>query len=127
MKNSIIGYPRIGEMRELKFWTESYFEKEITSAELLQNAQNLRGKHWRKEKEAGIDYIPCNDFSFYDCFIGLDFIEGKQTRQLIEKYGFPKDKTLFAGVVNGKNIWKCNYKKVLETGVSIKCGHIKSN
>lgn len=45
--------------------------------------------------------------------IGLDFIEGKKTKELIEKYGFPKEKILFAGLVNGKNIWKCNYEKVL--------------
>ena len=46
--------------------------------------------------------------------VGLDFIEGKKTLELIEEYGFPGEKTLFAGVVNGKNIWKCNYAKVLE-------------
>ena len=46
--------------------------------------------------------------------IGLDFIEGKKTKELISKYGFPKDKILFAGIINGKNIWKNNYKKSLE-------------
>lgn len=45
--------------------------------------------------------------------IGLDFLEGKKTKELVEKNGFPKDKVLFAGLVNGKNIWKCNYKKTL--------------
>ena len=45
--------------------------------------------------------------------IGLDFIEGKKTAELIEKYGFPKDKVLFAGLVNGKNIWKNHYEKTL--------------
>ena len=45
--------------------------------------------------------------------IGLDFIEGKKTKELIEKYGFPKDKILFAGLVNGKNIWKNHYEKTL--------------
>lgn len=43
--------------------------------------------------------------------IGLDFAEGRQTQKLIAEKGFPKDKVLFAGVVNGKNIWKCDYKK----------------
>ena len=43
-----------------------------------------------------------------------DFIEGKQTSLLIEKYGFPKDKLLFAGLVNGKNIWKNHYARTLE-------------
>lgn len=47
--------------------------------------------------------------------IGLDFLEGKKTKELVEKYGFPKDKVLFAGLINGKNIWKCNYEKTLTT------------
>ena len=47
--------------------------------------------------------------------IGLDFIEGKETLNLIEKYGFPKDKILLAGLVNGKNIWRNNYEKTIST------------
>lgn len=45
--------------------------------------------------------------------IGLDFVEGKQSLYLVQKYGFPDDKILFAGLVNGKNIWKCKYETVL--------------
>ena len=45
--------------------------------------------------------------------IGLDFIEGKESLNLIKKYGFPNDKILFSGVVCGKNIWKCDYKKTI--------------
>ena len=33
--------------------------------------------------------------------IGLDFVEGKKTLELV-KGGFPADKTLYAGIVNGK-------------------------
>ena len=44
---------------------------------------------------------------------GFDFTEGRKTEKLIAENGFPKDKVLFAGVVNGKNIWKCDYRKVL--------------
>lgn len=305
MKNSIIGYPRVGKLRELKFWTEKYFRKELSLDELLSNAKALRKEQWKMQKEQGLDYIPSNDFSFYDgmldtavllnvipeeykklnlngldtyfamargyqgengdvkalsmkkwfntnyhyivpeiyddteiklqgnkpfelykeaenqgiktkpvitgpftflklarfkgekkaedfapkitevyieiiekfskegteniqfdepflitdlnkndidlfvslytkilkhkcsvkvilqtyfgdvrdCYkeiinldfdgIGLDFVEGKKSLELLKQYGFPKDKTLFAGVVNGKNIWKCNYKKTL--------------
>ena len=46
--------------------------------------------------------------------IGLDFLEGKKNLELVKQIGFPKDKILFAGLLNGKNIWKCNYKNVLE-------------
>ena len=34
--------------------------------------------------------------------IGLDFVEGKHNLKLIKELGFPADKTLIAGVVNGK-------------------------
>ncbi|HOO28322.1 MAG TPA: 5-methyltetrahydropteroyltriglutamate--homocysteine S-methyltransferase, partial [Lachnospiraceae bacterium] len=43
--------------------------------------------------------------------LGLDFVEGEKTEELLAQYGFPQDKVLFAGVVNGKNIWKCSYEK----------------
>ena len=42
--------------------------------------------------------------------IGLDFVEGKKTLELV-KGGFPADKTLYAGIVNGKNIWRNNYEE----------------
>ncbi|MBP5180915.1 MAG: 5-methyltetrahydropteroyltriglutamate--homocysteine S-methyltransferase, partial [Clostridiales bacterium] len=45
--------------------------------------------------------------------VGLDFIEGRKTAQLVKENGFPDDKILFAGVVNGKNIWRNNYKTTL--------------
>lgn len=46
--------------------------------------------------------------------IGLDFVEGRQTAGLVAAHGFPKDAILFAGLVNGKNIWRTNYRDVLE-------------
>ncbi len=52
--------------------------------------------------------------------IGLDFKEGRKTMELVKQYGFPKEKVLFAGIINGKNIWKSNYKKVLEQIKEIK-------
>ena len=52
--------------------------------------------------------------------IGLDFVEGKRTMELLEENGFPSDKLLFAGLVNGKNIWKSDYEKVLDKTNKIK-------
>ena len=66
MKTSVIGYPRIGTLRELKFASEKYFRKEITSVELLDTAKSLREIHWNTQKSSGIDFISSNDFSFYD-------------------------------------------------------------
>ena len=45
--------------------------------------------------------------------IGLDFVEGRKTLELVKTNGFPVDKILVAGLVNGKNIWRNDYKKTL--------------
>ena len=307
MNSAVVGFPRVGKLRELKFASEKYFRGEIDSRELLETAKELRTEHWEWQKESRIQYISSNDFSFYDgmldtavllnvvpncyrnlklneidtyfamargyqgevgdvpalamkkwfntnyhyivpeieadtqiringnkpfeeyaeaksvgiqtkpvligaftflklarykdnktandyaesivsaykeilkkfnelgaewiqfdepalvmdltkediclfenlykqilsdkgnlkvllqtyfgdirdCYenvaslnfdgIGLDFLEGRKTKELVERYGFPKEKILFAGLINGKNIWKCNYEKTLVT------------
>ncbi|URN92712.1 MAG: 5-methyltetrahydropteroyltriglutamate--homocysteine S-methyltransferase [Candidatus Pristimantibacillus lignocellulolyticus] len=41
--------------------------------------------------------------------IGLDFVHGaKQNLQHIKQFGFPANKVLGAGVIDGRNIWKAN-------------------
>ena len=45
--------------------------------------------------------------------IGLDFVEGKQSLALVKAHGFPQDALLFAGVVNGKNVWRNDYAGTL--------------
>lgn len=42
MKTSIIGYPRVGSLRELKFTTEKYFRGEISAEELQNTAKEIR-------------------------------------------------------------------------------------
>lgn len=66
MNTSIIGFPRIGSLRELKFASESYFKGEKAAEELLSTGKELRKKHWLLQKNNGLDFIPSNDFSFYD-------------------------------------------------------------
>lgn len=66
MKTTVIGYPRVGILRELKFTTERYFNDVLTKDELQAAAAKLRERHWKVQKNNGIDFIPSNDFSFYD-------------------------------------------------------------
>ena len=312
MDSAVVGFPRVGKLRELKFVSEKYFRREVEREELLETAKNLRAEHWKFQQQAGIKYISSNDFSFYDgmldtavllnvipacyknlklneldtyfamargyqgeagdvsalamkkwfntnyhylvpeveeetqirlngekpfeefieaknagvqtkpvlvgaftflklakyqqgktakdyadavvkayieilerfkklgaewiqfdepalvmdltqediclfeelygqilagkgklkvllqtyfgdirdCYekvislnfdgIGLDFLEGRKTEELVKKYGFPENKVLFAGLINGKNIWKCNYEKTLDTLAKLK-------
>ncbi|KAA9234831.1 MULTISPECIES: 5-methyltetrahydropteroyltriglutamate--homocysteine S-methyltransferase [Aerococcus] len=73
MKTSLIGYPRVGRLRELKFATEKYFRQEITVDELEATAQAIRKDQWLKQAQAGIDFIPVNDFSYYDNLLDAAF------------------------------------------------------
>ena len=76
LKTASLGFPRIGANRELKKAVESYWKKtsssstrsatESDSADLQKSAAEIRAKNWQAQKDAGIAYIPSNDFSFYD-------------------------------------------------------------
>ena len=74
MKTSIVGYPRVGSLRELKFTSEKYFRKEITETELQETAKTLRFENLKAQKESGLDFIPSNDFSFYDGILDTAFM-----------------------------------------------------
>lgn len=61
-----LGYPRIGFKRELKTALERFWTGQITEPELLAVGAQLRLAAWQFQKEAGLDFIPSNDFSLYD-------------------------------------------------------------
>lgn len=71
MNSSVIGFPRVGKLRELKFASEKYFKQEISTEELEQVAKGLREMHWNLQQAAGISHIPSNDFSYYDNVLDL--------------------------------------------------------
>ena len=58
MFTSIIGYPRVGAQRELKFATEKYFKNEITADELQQTAKNIRKEQWETLQGSSLDMKP---------------------------------------------------------------------
>jgi 5-methyltetrahydropteroyltriglutamate--homocysteine methyltransferase len=66
VKSLINGFPRIGEQRELKKVLEKYWAHEVSFEEVEDTARTLRKNHWRRQKDAGIDFISSNDFSLYD-------------------------------------------------------------
>ena len=73
MKTAVVGFPRVGKNRELKFATEKYFKGEIGEQELLNEAAQIRKYNLSKENAAGIDYISSGDFSFYDGILDTAF------------------------------------------------------
>lgn len=76
MQTHILGYPRIGSKRELKKACEQYWAGKIVLEELLTVGRNICSQNWNIQKEAGIDLIPCNDFSYYDQVLDMSLIVG---------------------------------------------------
>ncbi len=64
--SSVLGFPRMGANRDLKKATEAYWGGKLSQGDLLAEGKRLRLAHWKIQKDAGIDIIPSNDFSFYD-------------------------------------------------------------
>ncbi|MGG7438502.1 5-methyltetrahydropteroyltriglutamate--homocysteine S-methyltransferase [Chryseobacterium arthrosphaerae] len=76
MQTHILGYPRIGSKRELKKACEQYWSGKIVLEELLAAGRTICNHNWNIQKEAGIDLIPCNDFSYYDQVLDMSLIVG---------------------------------------------------
>ncbi|KAI8562742.1 hypothetical protein RHMOL_Rhmol03G0058300 [Rhododendron molle] len=66
MASHIVGYPRMGPKRELKFALESFWDGKSSAEDLKKVAADLRSSIWKQMKDAGIKYIPSNTFSYYD-------------------------------------------------------------
>ncbi|MDY3339067.1 5-methyltetrahydropteroyltriglutamate--homocysteine S-methyltransferase [Riemerella anatipestifer] len=73
VKSNILGYPRIGEKRELKKANEQFWAGKITEDELQKVAKEIRTHNWKLQQEAGVDLIPSNDFSLYDQVLDATF------------------------------------------------------
>lgn len=70
------GYPRIGQDRELKRVTERYWKDPSLEGELLSTARTLRERHWKRQAELGIDFVPAGDFSLYDTMLDAAVLFG---------------------------------------------------
>ena len=75
LKNNL-GMPRIGVDRELKKACEKYWSGKISRDELFETGYSIRKKNLELQLEAGIDLIPCNDFSYYDQVLDLSLMVG---------------------------------------------------
>jgi 5-methyltetrahydropteroyltriglutamate--homocysteine methyltransferase len=62
----ILGFPRMGAQRELKFALEKHWRGEIDSAALEAVGHELRRQHWALQRSAGLDFVTVGDFAYYD-------------------------------------------------------------
>ncbi|GLQ90981.1 5-methyltetrahydropteroyltriglutamate--homocysteine S-methyltransferase [Dyella flagellata] len=69
-----LGFPRIGVKRELKRALEAFWSEEASAESLQETAKTLRQRHWTLQRQAGVDVVPCNDFSLYDHVLDTAFL-----------------------------------------------------
>ena len=75
-KNYIVGFPRIGEQRELKRVLEEFWAKKCSFENVQNVASKLKKRHWEYQRDAGIDFISSNDFSLYDNMLDTSLMLG---------------------------------------------------
>ncbi|KAJ6311019.1 hypothetical protein OIU76_015691 [Salix suchowensis] len=66
MASHVVGYPRMGPKRELKFALESFWDGKSSAEDLQKVAADLRSSIWKQMSDDGIKFIPSNTFSCYD-------------------------------------------------------------
>lgn len=96
-KNYVIGFPRIGEKRELKKVLEDFWAKKVDFSEVKFVAENLRKRHWTYQKEAKIDFIASNDFSYYDNMLDTTILLGA----IPQRFKNLKDEELYFAMARG--------------------------
>lgn len=89
----ILGYPRIGEKRELKFALEKYWRGEIEQAELKAVGAELRNKNWQTQSDANLSFVTAGDFAWYDHVLTTTLLLGHVPKR--HRDGFPDLDTLF--------------------------------
>ncbi|MBA5763058.1 5-methyltetrahydropteroyltriglutamate--homocysteine S-methyltransferase [Vibrio sp. 404] len=89
----ILGYPRIGEKRELKFALEKYWRGEIEQKELKQVGVDLRAENWRTQSDVELSFVSAGDFAWYDHVLTTTLLLGHVPKR--HRNGFPDLDTLF--------------------------------
>lgn len=90
--SSNLGYPRIGKNRELKQALEAYWKKNLPLEDLLATGDTIQVNAWKLQREAGIDLIPGNDFSYYDHVLDTALMVGVIPERFTNlKFSNPQD------------------------------------
>ncbi|HIE40503.1 MAG TPA: 5-methyltetrahydropteroyltriglutamate--homocysteine S-methyltransferase [Thiomicrorhabdus sp.] len=76
MKIHNLGYPRIGDKRQLKFALESYWSGKSTLNDLENTAREIRYQNFQTQLNAGIELLPVNDFAYYDQMLNMSTLLG---------------------------------------------------
>ena len=75
-RTHVLGFPRIGARRELKFAQEAFWRGETSETALRETGATLRRRHWQLQADAGLATVTAGDFAWYDQMLGLTTLLG---------------------------------------------------
>lgn len=89
----ILGYPRIGEQRELKVALEKYWRGESNQSDLKAVGSKLRHQNWKVQADANLSFATAGDFAWYDHVLTTTLLLGHEPKR--HKEANPDLDTLF--------------------------------
>mgnify|MGYP000682464565 FL=1 len=108
--SNIIGFPRIGQNRELKKTLEAFWSNKVNESELEKVSKDLRAKHWSLQKN--LDFVCVNDFSLYDNMLDIAYYLGAKPARFKDLEGL---ELYFAMARGHKNGAACEMTKWFNT------------
>lgn len=115
VNTSSLGFPRVGVQRELKKSIEAFWKGKISESDLQITARELRARHWKMQKDAGITHIPSNDFSLYDQVLDTCALLGAVPPRYNWKGGLIDSRTYFAMARGNDGVTAMDMSKWFDT------------
>ena len=100
-ETSNLGYPRIGKQRELKRVIERYWSGKTGEDEVHAVARDIRQSAWAVQQQAGIQHIPCNDFTYYDHMLDTACLWGMVPERFNHTAGQPVSLATYSTMARG--------------------------
>ena len=112
-------YKELIQQSEHVYIEEPAFVMDVTTEEIALIREGYRGFSDFERQISLITYYDNVDWidellNLPVSAIGLDFVRGEENFQYICQNGFPDNKTLIAGLVDGRNIWRSDIASCVE-------------
>ena len=102
VKSHILGYPRIGANRELKWALEDYWAGNISQEQLIHEGRSVKQNNWAAQIDAGLDFITVGDFAWYDQVLNMTSYLGVIPKRFNHKQGSPVDLDTYFRLARGR-------------------------
>lgn len=110
-----LGYPRIGASREWKKTLEQFWSGGISEETFEEEMKRQRLAVWAKQRDAGVEYVPVGDFSYYDSMLDTSAMLGVVPERFDYAGGEVKPALYFAMARGSRTATACEMTKWFDT------------